>query len=254
MSKLEYFSLEGLRIDGRREREVRNIEIACGFECDVDISGYDGASQIKHGLNKVQVLVKGPSEGGKALRGAQRALDDSVDIRVEVMFSTDKGPKSSKNDRMVTDIVNAIKGTFGEAIIQDMYKRLAIRIFVNIIEADGGIKSTVLNAVGVALIDAGIALRDLTSSCSVVLLENRIFTDGNHLEINAATAELTVAVYSSSGKMIYVDLRSKVPVKELDDLFDACVRGTGHFSRIAKEKLRSHAFEIFALNQRIHGT
>lgn len=62
MSRIDYISIEGLRIDGRRKDEPRNTKLFFGSETSVDYLNYDGVSEILQGLNKVQVLIKGPSE------------------------------------------------------------------------------------------------------------------------------------------------------------------------------------------------
>eukprot|EP00375_Theileria_parva_P003244 XP_765925.1 exosome complex exonuclease Rrp41 [Theileria parva strain Muguga] len=215
MSRIDYISIEGLRIDGRRKDEPRNTKLFFGSETSVDYLNYDGVSEILQGLNKVQVLIKGPSElEVKGAKNVYGILEEKVDIHCEILLSTEKKVKNSPNERLIKDLAMAVKSTYQEMIISHCYKTSSISIFINVIEYDGSIKSTVLNAVGLALIDAGVSLKDIVSSSTVSYLDSTVLTgihlfyysllDPNQMEINASTATLYnlygLQVKSSTGR------------------------------------------------------
>ncbi|BAM38891.1 exosome complex exonuclease rrp41 [Theileria orientalis strain Shintoku] len=252
MSKIEYFSLEGLRLDGRRKDELRKTKLYCGSDCSVDFMDYDGVSELIQGLNKVQVLVKGPQEDPRSSKNTYGIAEERIDIRCEIVMATEKRVKNSQNERVIKDLSLSVKSTYQEMIISHYYKGCSLNVFVNIIEYDGSIKSTVLNAVGVALVDAGVAIKDLVSSSTVISLDSIILTDPNQMELKASTAVLCVAVESSTDKIIYMDYKSKIHLEEINTMVEAAFAASKKFTDYAREVLRNYSKKAVALNQKIH--
>jgi ribonuclease PH len=62
MHNADILSLAGLRIDGRRGDEIRNIRHNIGFDKTL---ASDGSLYFEHGLNKVAVMVTGPHESAR---------------------------------------------------------------------------------------------------------------------------------------------------------------------------------------------
>ncbi|GFE53793.1 exosome complex exonuclease [Babesia ovis] len=239
MSKIEYLSLEGLRVDGRRPNEVRNIEILCGSECGVDIINYDGVAQVTQGLTKAQAFVNGPTDAGRSKqREGFETADSAVEIQCEVVMPCEKRAAGNKNNQQTVDIAQAITSTFERNIVSHLYKNSTIHIYVNVLEADGGVKATAINAVLIALIDAGIAMKDLVVASTAVMLNNELFIDPNQLEINASIMELTLAISVSKEEIIHIDLRSKYPIKSVDEIIQSAIRGSAYFTNLAKATLR----------------
>ncbi|XP_954342.1 exosome complex exonuclease rrp41, putative [Theileria annulata] len=243
MSRIDYISIEGLRIDGRRKDELRNTKIFFGSETSVDFLNYDGVSEILQGLNKLEV---------KGVKNVYGILEEKVDIQCEILLSTDKKVKNSPNERLIKDLAMAVKSTYQEMIISHCYKTSAISIFINIIEYDGSIKSTVLNAVGLALIDAGVSLKDIVSSSTVSYLDSTVLTDPNQMEINASTATLCIAFSSSNNNIIYMDYKSKIALEDFKSLFDSCLAGSRIFTEYVRQRLINYANKAVTLNLKIH--
>lgn len=253
MSKIEYLSLEGLRIDGRRPQEVRNVEILCGAECSVDVINYDGIAQVTQGLTKVQAFVKGPTEVTKTKqRYSYDEADTAVEMNCEVIMPCEKRAAATKNDRQLEDLTQAVISTFERIIVAHLYKNSAINIFVNVLESDGGVKSTVINAVVIALIDAGIAMKDLVSACTTAMLRNELFIDPNQQELNGAIMELTLAVSVSNDEIIYLDLKSENAIKSIAEIIQSSINGSKQFSQVAKKKLKEYTQEVLELNKLVH--
>ncbi|UKK00278.2 exosome complex exonuclease rrp41 [Theileria orientalis] len=252
MAKVEYFSLEGLRLDGRRKDEPRNTKLYCGSDCSVDFLDYDGVSELIQGLNKVQVLVKGPQEDPRSSKNSYGIAEERIDIRCEIVIATEKKVKNSQNERIIKDLSLSVKSTYQEMIISHYYKGCSLNVFVNILEFDGSIKSTVINAVGVALVDAGVAIKDLVSSSTVINLDSIILTDPNQMELNASTAVLCVAVESSTDKIIYMDYKSKIHLEEINHMVQAAFAASKKFTDYAREVLRNYSKKVVTLNQNIH--
>jgi exosome complex component RRP41 len=92
-SRIEVLSDHGYRSDGRRQFELRGI--------DIDLSqqnSAEGSAIITHGLTQVLVSVLGPREA----KNRAQTMHDRVNINVELIvsaFSTGERRKRLKNDK-----------------------------------------------------------------------------------------------------------------------------------------------------------
>ncbi|CDR95175.1 Exosome complex component SKI6 [Babesia bigemina] len=254
MAKIEYISVEGLRVDGRRPAEVRNIEILCGPECGVDVNSYDGVAQVRQGLTKAQAFVKGPTDVGRNKQRSQLETSDSpVEIQCEVVMPCEKRVIGNKMDHQSADIAQTVIATFERVVVSHFYKNSVIHIFVNVLENDGGVKATVINAVLVALVHAGIAMRDLIVACTAAMLNRQLLIDPNQLELNASVMELTLAASVSKEEIMYLDLKSKHAIKSVDGIIIKTIEASKQFSILAKAKLKNYARDYLELNSAVHG-
>ena len=72
----------------------------------------------------------------------------------------------AKGDRKGTELELMIERTFAEAVITELYPRSEIDVFVQVLQADGGEAVAAINAATLALIDAGVAMRDYVVACT----------------------------------------------------------------------------------------
>jgi exosome complex component RRP41 len=59
-----------------------------------------------------------------------------------------------------------VKETFESVVLLDLYPRSEIDVVIHVLEADGSVICCIINAVSMALMDAGIAMEDMIVSCS----------------------------------------------------------------------------------------
>ena len=72
-----------------------------------------------------------------------------------------------------------MRKSFEGVIIADIYKKHQIEIFVTVIQNEGSAKSAVMNCISLALINAGICMRDILISCTVGSLNGKVLVDPN---------------------------------------------------------------------------
>ena len=77
MQQADILALAGLRVDGRRGNELRQLQYKLGLwsgaAAGAGGGGADGSCYLQQGLNKVLVLVHGPREPG--MQGGRPAGD-----------------------------------------------------------------------------------------------------------------------------------------------------------------------------------
>ena len=155
-----------LREDGRRLDQIRNIDFQVGF----DKQG-NGSCHYLQGLTEVICLVNGPKEVINLVKYAsQKTQDELLVIEYSVSpFSSVDSKRNSKFDKEFSQFAEVLRHTFQNLIIMDPNTKTEIIISVCVIQNDGSSKSAIFNAVNMALMDAGIPMKDFLVSCSVGL-------------------------------------------------------------------------------------
>lgn len=230
----ELYSPEGLRVDGRRWNELRHF--ACKINTHPNSS--DGSSYVEQGLTKVTCLINGPMEPANRSQLSTLGATLSVNLNVTPFSSVDR-KKHSKNERRIQEIVTSLKRTFEQSIIISKYPRTTIAINVQVLTMDGGLISSVTNAITLALIDAGIAMYDYISSVTAGFYDNTPLLDLNHLE-ERDVSFLTIGVVGKSEKLALLLLENKIPLDELEKVLAIAVAGGHKIRDIMDKEVRKH--------------
>ena len=178
----------------------------------------DGSAYLECGLTKVKAYVFGPTHAKRrAASGTEKA--SIVAEYMTATFGTVDRKRKSKGDRQSQERGLWIQRVFEDAILTEQFPRSQIEIYVEILQQDGSPVSTAINAVTLALIDAGIPMRDMVVSTTVGAIDNKtILVDLNHAESEkaAGAAQLVMAVYSRSFQLILCECESKLPVSSFE--------------------------------------
>lgn len=179
----EYISVAGLRVDGRRREEVRRIRTRMGL-----FQRVDGSAYYEQGNTKVVAVVYGPRElkqaaaasssgAGAVGTGSGNAASNTQPRAVvqceftQAPFATSERKAARSGDRKKLESSLAIKQIFEACIQTQLYPRSQIDIFVQVLHADGGEMPASINAITLALIDAGIAVNDFVVASSAGYLQ-----------------------------------------------------------------------------------
>jgi len=212
MAGLELVSPEGLRIDGRKTNELRKISCKKGIFVQADGSAY-----FEQGNTKVIASVYGPHE----VVNRSKSLHDSVVINVQfsmATFSTSERKKRPKGDRKSKDVSLTLQKTFETVIMTELYPRSQIDIYVQALQSDGSCVATCVNAATLALIDAGVPLKDYLCASSSSHVQDKFLADINYLEEGTGAARLTLAMMPRSEKVVLFEMDSRLHIEHLDDL------------------------------------
>src|SRR6478672_1789111 len=165
LNDLTLIDEHGKRSDGRGIDELREIKIQIGV-----VKNADGSAFIEFGNNKIIVAVYGPRE----VHPKHMALPDRCVLRCRYHmspFSTDtrKNPAPSRRE---VEISKVMRESLEPALMLEDYPRAAIDVFVEVLQADGGSRCAGITAASVALVDAGINMRDIVSACAAGKIDN----------------------------------------------------------------------------------
>lgn len=200
-----------MRIDGRGSETIRNHRFKVGGNIEADGSAY-----IEQGLNKVLVLVTGPAEPPKRTSDISEEKGNLVCHILNAPFSGPDWRKrrvgDRKNSEMESNIVNAFEGV----IMLELYPKSQIDVAIHIIEADGSLLCTIINAVTLALMDAGISMTDMICACSCGTIKQNICLDLNQTEQNMASFFLPLAIKARTAEIMFIQLDSRLSVQNLE--------------------------------------
>ncbi|KAF9554015.1 hypothetical protein CPC08DRAFT_767070 [Agrocybe pediades] len=211
-SRVEILNEGGFRSDGRRQFELRSINI------DLSQQGHaDGSASISHGLTHVLVSVFGPREA----KNRSQTIHDRANLNVELSitaFSTGDRRKRSRGDKRVMEVAGAIKSTFEPVIQTSLYPRSQIDIFVQVIQQDGGVLQACINATTLALISAGIPMVDFVCAISGGVHSTNPFLDLTLIE-ESDVPNLTIAVMPKTQKVSLVTMETRLHVDRYEEIF-----------------------------------
>ncbi|KAK3194676.1 hypothetical protein Dsin_025986 [Dipteronia sinensis] len=227
---MEFVSPEGLRLDGRRPTEMRQLRAEIGV-----VSKADGSAMFEMGNTKVIAAVYGPREVQN--RGQQTNNDHAL-VRCEYSmanFSTGDRVRKPKGDRRSIEISLVIRQTMEACIMTHLMPRSQIDIFVQVLQADGGTRSACINAATLALSDAGIPMCDLVTSCSAGYLNSTPLLDLNYIEDSAGGADVTVGILPTLDKVTLLQMDAKLSTNIFEDVMQLATEGCKAIANYIRE-------------------
>eukprot|EP01091_Cochliopodium_minus_P000646 TRINITY_DN10566_c0_g1_i1.p1 TRINITY_DN10566_c0_g1~~TRINITY_DN10566_c0_g1_i1.p1 ORF type:complete len:266 (-),score=65.54 TRINITY_DN10566_c0_g1_i1:106-903(-) len=239
--KTEIISPEGLRIDGRRANELRNINCKLGI-----LSNANGSAYYEQGNTKVIASVYGPKELTK--RGKMHSNTNIATITCEYTIanfgSGDRRDKKTKRDKKNIEIGIAIRKTFESVIQTNLFPRSQIDIHITVLQSDGGERCAAINATTLAIVNAGIPINDLCCSCSAGFIEGTPILDLNYLERTAKGAELPVAILPSTETVTMLQMEYKIPLNNFEQVLDLAIKGAKTIHKIMSQHILEHTKKI----------
>ncbi|XP_075599147.1 exosome complex component RRP41 isoform X3 [Balearica regulorum gibbericeps] len=224
MAAPELLSDEGYRADGRRPAELRKVRARMGVFAQADGSAY-----IEQGNTKALAVVYGPHEYSMAT------------------FSTGERRRRPHGDRQAGELALHLKQTFEAAILTRLYPRSQIDIYVQILQADGGNYCACVNAATLAVMDAGIPMRDYVCACSAGLAEDTPLADLSSPEEAAGGPRLVLALLPASGQIALLQLSARLHQERLEAALEAAGQACRALHAVLDRVVRDRLREVTAL-------
>jgi exosome complex component RRP41 len=116
---------------------------------------------------------------------------------------------------------------------------------VEVLHADGGIYPACVNAATLALVDAGIPLKEYVCACTASLANNDVpMLDISHQEEIIGGPTLTVAALPMSGKIVLMEMSQRFHMDHLQKVLDKALQGCKDIKHILDEAVRSHIQDV----------
>ena len=226
----------GIRCDGRKIDQIRNVSITVGV-----LKNADGSAYIEFGKNKILAGVFGPRD----VHPKHMADQDSGILRCRYHMSPfsvteRKNPAPSRRE---IEISKVIKEALQPAVILKDFPRTVVDVFIEVLQADGGSRCAALDAASVALVDAGIPMRDIVSACAAGKVADKIVLDVNDEEDKEGQADMPVAYMPNLGKITLMQLDGILTPDEYKKCLETAIGGCKQVYEIQKKALMEKYFK-----------
>eukprot|EP00127_Corallochytrium_limacisporum_P004012 Clim_evm61s156 gene=Clim_evmTU61s156 len=239
MSRQEFISPDGLRLDGRRPQELRRFECKLGV-FQSDDGEVDGSAYLEQGNTKIICIVAGPKEAS-AFGGDTDRLTVSCELSVARFSSMERLRRSGKGGKRSRELELAIEQTFNGAILTHLYPRTKVNIYIEILQSDGGIRAAAINAASLALISSGVPMKDIVAACSASILDGQPVIDLNYMEEGSGGPNLVVSTLPSSKKLVGIHMESRVHSTKFPQVLNMAIQGCLESARLMQKALRADA-------------
>ena len=226
----------GIRCDGRKIDQLRNVTLKVGI-----LKNADGSAYIEFGKNKILAGIFGPRD----VHPKHMADQDTGILRCRYHMSPfsvteRKNPAPSRRE---IEISKVIKEALQPAVILKDFPRTVTDVFIEVLQADGGSRCAALDAASIALADAGIPMRDLVAACAAGKVANQIVLDVNDEEDKEGQADMPVAYMPNLGKITLMQLDGILTLSEYKTCLETAIGGCKQVYEIQKKALMEKYFE-----------
>ena len=245
--RADLLALSNLRSDGRQPHEIRRVHIEMGVWPHAV-----GSAVVQMGLTSCCAVVnmEGPRRSEELM---DRAILD-VSLQVTPFCSPERRVVSAHSDRRLVEAGMQIQKALEATVLLQTYPKTRIGIQILILSEDGGRLCAALNAATLALMDAGVAMKDFC--CAITaggssLDASTVLVDMNRAEETNSTATVTVALLPQRNGTIVLTQCSDARLpnfESLERIMDAAAKGCHAIFECMQAAVHRRAAVIMAAN------
>lgn len=160
-------------------------------------------------------------------------------------FSTGERKNRPRGDRKSQEMTIHIRQALSATIKTELYPKSQIDVFIEVLQADGGNLCAAINAATLALIDAGIYLKEYVCACTASLANDSIpLMDVSHLEEVSGGPTLTVAALPYSGKIAFMEMSQRFHLDHYPKVLATALQSCKEIQKILDEAVREHVNKV----------
>jgi exosome complex component RRP41 len=220
----------GKRLDNRKNDELRPIKIEAGV-----LHRAEGSCYLEWGGNKVLAAVYGPREA--VPRHTQNPLRAIVNARYNMAAFSVDDRKRPGPDRRSREISKVISEALENIILLEKFPRASIDVSIEILDAEAGTRCAGLTAAAVALVDAGIPMKDIPVACAAGKIDGEVVLDLGKEEDNFGDADLPIAIAPRTGEILLLQMDGHLTQKEFDKALDLAIKGCKTIAELQKKAI-----------------
>jgi exosome complex component RRP41 len=220
----------GKRRDGRKFDELRPIKIESGV-----LHRAEGSCYLEWGGNKVLAAIYGPREA--VPRHTQNPLRAIVNARYNMAAFSVDDRKRPGPDRRSREISKVISEAFENIILLEKFPRASIDVSIEILDAEAGTRCAGLTAAAVALVDAGIPMKDIPVACAAGKVDGEVVLDLGKEEDNFGDADLPIAIAPRTGEILLLQMDGHLTQNEFNKALDLAIKGCKTIAELQKKAI-----------------
>lgn len=161
------------------------------------------------------------------------------------VFSTGERKKRPRGDRKSSEMSIHLKQALTAAIKTELFAWSQIDVYVEVLHADGGIYPACVNAATLALIDAGIPLKEYVCACSASLANDDVpLVDVSYHEEIMGGPTLTIAALPISGNIVLMEMSRRFHLDHLPKVLEKALQGCRDIRDILDQAVKNHVSEV----------
>ena len=206
--------VNGRRNDGRGITDLRPLKMSVGV-----LKKAEGSAMVEWGKNRVLAGVYGPREVfPKHQTDPNKAI---INFRYSMapFCSSEEHGRFGPNRRAI-EIGKVSKHVFENVILTEQFPKTMIEITVDILQSDGGTRVAGINAAALALVDAGIPLRDIPCGVAIGKADGVLVADLDKYEDNLGQSDLPLVISPRTGEVLLFQMDGMLTRDELSKGLD----------------------------------
>lgn len=253
LRRADLLSLSNLRNDGRKPAEIRRLRVQMGC---VQESGtaVGGSALVEMGLTIALATVRGPMECARR----SDELSDRAMLEVQVKsapfgWGADRRVTNPHTDRRLLEASNLVQRAMEASVLLQLHPKSRIQIHVLILADDGGRLCAAINAATLAVMDAGIPMKDFCVACTAGLSSDNetSLVDLNRREESSNAGQpavvLPCAMLPQRGTVVLAQCEARLPDTEtLHRVQAAAMEGCRAVFEIMQAALRERAATLLS--------
>jgi exosome complex component RRP41 len=220
----------GKRLDGRGPDGLRKIKIEVGV-----LHRAEGSCYLEWGDNKILAAIYGPREA--IPRHTQNPIRAIVNARYNMAAFSVDDRKRPGPDRRSREISKVISEALENVIILEKFPRASIDVNIEVLDAEAGTRCAGLTAAAIALVDAGIPMKDIPVACASGKIDGQVVLDLGKDEDNYGEADLPIAISPRTGEILLLQMDGHFSQKEFDEAFELAIKGCYMVSEMQKNAI-----------------
>ncbi len=230
--QIVYVDKHGKRVDGRKLDDFRPIKIEVGV-----LPRAEGSCYLEWGQNKILAAIYGPREclpkhKADPYKGVVRYVYRMASFSVPER----KNPKPGRREIEISKVSGE---ALEKAIFLEQFPNTAIDITVEILDSNAGTRIAALTAAAVALVDAGIPMRDIVVGTGVGKAGGHLLVDLNKEEEDADDAvDIPLAILPNSEEIVLLQLDGLMKRDELAAVLKKGIEASKKVYEIQKAALK----------------
>lgn len=232
MKEIKLIDENGKRNDGRGREDLRDIKIQVGI-----ISEADGSAYIEWGGNKILCAVYGPTK----CIPRHMANPEKARIKCRYMmspFASLEEHGRSGPSRRSTELSMVIRQVFENVLILEKFPNTQIELYLDVLQANGGTRTTSITAASVALANAGIPMKDMVSAVAVGKAGGEVITDLNKYEDNLGESDIPIAFSHRNKEILLLQMDGLLTKEELSKAMDMAEKAAENVYGIQEDSLK----------------
>ena len=222
---------DGIRIDGRKKDELRDIKIEAGV-----LKRADGSAYVEWGMNKVYAAVYGPRElFPRFLRRSDKAI---LQCKYNMASFSVEERKRPGPDRRSVEISKVTRGALEPVVLTENFPESVINVNIEVVQAEAGTRCAGITCASVALADAGIPMKDLVPACAAGKISGEIVLDLCKEEDNFGESDLPIAMVPRTGGISLLQMDGLMTAEELEKALNLAKKGCKIVYKKQREALR----------------